>query len=122
MDRKTILVVDDDILIREMLSITFENEIIFTAKNGNEALKIIRNNSTIDCILTDYQMPEMDGLALLKNCKEQYPHIPVIMISGKQDIKSTALNLGAQAFISKPFLPEIVINEVKNITTAAFVR
>jgi len=75
------------------------------ARNGNSALNIIQENKDIDLILTDINMPEMDGLELLKLVKAKRPWITAIVISayyGDLDNIRTAMNLGAFDFIQKP--------------------
>ncbi|NQY75236.1 MAG: response regulator [Candidatus Margulisbacteria bacterium] len=115
MERKQILVVDDDILIQEMLIICLDDFEIVTANNGKKGMALVHPNSQFDCILTDYQMPEMNGIEFLKHCKITVPNIPIIMMSGVNDIKKIAISNGACAFINKPFYPEILLNELDHL-------
>ncbi len=101
-----ILVVDDEQGIRESLNIllTSEGHSIDTAANGREALDCI-NQKHYDLVLTDIMMPEMDGLALLKEIKEKMKNTSVIIITAYGTVPRavTAVKEGASDFIIKPF-------------------
>lgn len=101
----TILIVDDDDAIRgmifDLLSDKYECN---TASMAEEALQYIEVE-TYDAILTDIAMPGLTGVELLQKIQEHHPATPVILISGKgseQDPKDL-LDLGAFAYITKPF-------------------
>jgi two-component system, cell cycle response regulator len=106
----TILIVDDneDILefLGKILNIKYT---IVKAKNGNEAL-IILNKQAVQLIVSDIMMPIMDGFELCKVIKTnfEYSHIPLILLTAKNDIqnKIEGLELGADAYIEKPFSKE----------------
>ena len=106
MSKQQILIVDDNpnmsSLLAEMLEI-FE----FSSKragNGQEALDIL-NRDDFSMVITDLRMPEMSGSELLKNIKEKFPQLPVVVISGYNlaEEEDTLMATLADGFINKPF-------------------
>jgi sigma-B regulation protein RsbU (phosphoserine phosphatase) len=105
-----ILVVDDEPDLQLMISQKFrkqvrDNELHFAyAKSGVEALQKLQENGETDVVLTDINMPEMDGLTLLAKLNEQYPLIKAVIVSAYGDMANirTALNRGAFDFVTKP--------------------
>ena len=105
-----ILIVDDEHDVYTMINQQYENTIagfevnFISAYNGLEALNILEQNPDIDIILTDINMPVMDGLELLANVNKRWPSIKVIVISAYNDMKNIrkAMNQGAFDFITKP--------------------
>ena len=101
---KTILIVEDSIVIIKLLSLSFVGKgfKVLTAGDGFEALETAIKND-VDLIITDLNMPQMDGITLLKNLKENEDtkNIPVILMSsmkpGADEIKNCF------AFLQKPF-------------------
>ncbi|GJL53375.1 MAG: hypothetical protein NPIRA02_05070 [Nitrospirales bacterium] len=120
---KRVLIVDDQasnrLILRELLE-TLE-WVCTEASNGVEGLERVRHAKP-DLILTDYHMPEMDGLKLLEELKNTPAHrdIPVIMITAHStaDIHSQALSLGVSTVLPKPFEFEALFRAVSNIVTA----
>lgn len=105
-----ILVVDDEVDLEVLITQKFrrkiragEYEFVF-ALNGREALEILQEHPEIDMILSDINMPEMDGLTLLTRVKEQNPLLKAVIISAYGDLENirTAMNRGAFDFITKP--------------------
>lgn len=105
-----ILVVDDEtdleVLIKQKFRQKIRNnqyEFLF-AVNGNQALKQIADNSDIDIVLSDINMPEMDGLTLLSRINEQNSLLKSVIVSayGDMDNIRTAMNRGAFDFVTKP--------------------
>ncbi|MGR3318695.1 MAG: response regulator [Candidatus Anammoxibacter sp.] len=101
-----VLVVDDDPNIRELLrqELELERYNVLEAKDGVEALKIVKNRDNhVDLILLDIMMPDIDGFDVLSSIKanEKLAHIPVIVISA-YDYKQKMYLLGAEGFIIKP--------------------
>jgi two-component system chemotaxis response regulator CheY len=118
---KKILVVDDSATMRSML-VSIIEEIkgveLVEASNGFEALKALPQQS-FDLILTDINMPEINGLEIVHFVKSNptYQKIPLIIIStehGQADIKK-GLELGAQKYITKPFDPDHLKKTVKEL-------
>lgn len=123
---ETILVVDDEpnylIILEELLE--DEGFEVLTAKNGNEALEIAEK-SDINLIVTDMQMPGMNGVELLSETKKRWPAIPVIMVTafGEVDKAVSAMQAGAFNFLSKPFKnDELIANINKAIEHHTIVR
>ncbi len=118
---KTMLIVDDGAMNREMLRNQFCQEFhVLEAQNGEEALQIVKEQkNTIDIVLLDLMMPEMSGIEVLKQRKqlEYFQKIPVIVITGSGSIEDqvAAFEEGASDFVSKPFTPQIVATRVKNV-------
>lgn len=118
---ETILIVDDMSMNRQILRIMFESEYhILEAADGKEALDIVKKNSSrIDLILLDVMMPVMDGREFLQRKKEDLTiaHIPVIIITSDDSRQQqiNALSMGANDYVVKPFIPEVVIRRVCNV-------
>lgn len=117
--RYTVLVVEDS---PEMLSfvvkqLSGEYEVL-TAGNGVEALDVLKEN-TVNLIISDIVMPEMDGLELCDHLKSEldYSHIPIILLTAKTNLQSKieGLKLGADAYIEKPFSVEYMRVCVSNL-------
>lgn len=104
--RDSILVVDDDAALREMLCdlLTEQGYEVAEAESGEQALEKAFE-SEFACILTDLQMPGMDGLGLLGALRERHPEIPTVMMTSFGSIETAveAMRLGAHDFITKPF-------------------
>ena len=123
-----ILVVDDEIdlepLLKQLLRKKIrakEFELIF-ARSGKEALQKIKSDRTIDMVLTDLSMPEMDGLTLLNKLREIDNNIKAVVISAYGDLKNirAAMNCGAFDFITKPIDFEDLIITIDK--TLAYVK
>ncbi len=105
-----ILVVDDEpdleLLIRQKFRKKIkQNELDFLfAINGQKALELLKENNNVDLVLTDINMPEMDGLTLLKELNEKDYFLKTVIVSAYGDMENirTAMNLGAFDFITKP--------------------
>ncbi len=106
MDKPSILVVDDELLIRDLLYDFFSGQgwNISVAENGEKALDIINSNK-IDLVLSDIRMPEMDGLTLTSRVKESHPEIPIVLMTGfpSVDTAVTALRSKVEDYVIKPF-------------------
>ena len=105
-----ILVVDDEPDLASMIRQRFrrqirQNEYNFAfAQNGVEALETLKNDDTIDLVMTDINMPVMDGLTLLSNIEEAFPKCKSVVVSayGDMDNIRIAMNRGAFDFLTKP--------------------
>lgn len=119
--RSRILIVDDSGMNRMMLSELLEDRYdILEASNGAEALSLIRQNlSSLDLVLLDIVMPELDGFGVLANMKKRrwLEVIPVIMISSEGDSASIerAFNLGASDYIQRPYKGFLIHRRIINI-------
>ena len=120
MPRHTILVVDDETSIREMLVISLESAgyNVLQAENAKTAHSLVLDKHP-DLILLDWMMPVTTGLELLRRLKrdEMTDHIPVIMLTAKaeESSKISGLDSGADDYIAKPFSPRELLSRVKAI-------
>ena len=119
--RPALLIADDSELSRNLLSALFESDYeILRAADGAEALELLsRNADRIAVILLDLRMPVMDGWEFLarKNQMEAAGGIPVVVISA-EDSESQQINMlenGVNDYVTKPFIPEVVVRRVKNV-------
>ncbi|MFH1292649.1 MAG: response regulator [Pseudomonadota bacterium] len=105
MKTKTVLIVDDDRIIREQLQKELKREYFktFLASDGKTALESL-NREEIDIVILDVRLPDMDGLEVLKEIKEKRPDCEVIVITGmgSQEIAIKSLRKGAIDYIEKP--------------------
>jgi len=103
--KKTILLVDDESAIREVLNISLSDTgyNVLTAENGTQAINIIKNND-VPVVITDIKMPGIDGIELLRKIKSKNPETEVIMLTGHGDLELAikSLKLEAMDFITKP--------------------
>jgi len=101
--RKTILIVDDEAIIRDLCARALKGYRVLEAAEGEEALLIFEQGG-IDVILTDVMMPGMGGIELLKRLKELEPTLVVIVMTGfaEKDVVLNALKADADDFITKP--------------------
>ena len=106
MTQPSILVVDDELLIRDLLYDFFQQQgwTIAVAENGARALEILRSRK-IDILLTDIKMPQMDGLALTTQVRSLYPDIPVVLMTGYPSVETAVEGIKAKVedYIIKPF-------------------
>jgi two-component system chemotaxis response regulator CheY len=118
-----ILVVDDSTAIRKILiRVLRQTELaiaeILEARDGLEALEIVRNHP-LNLILSDINMPNLDGLGLLAELKgnDQWRALPVVMITteGSEEKVSQAIRLGSAAYIRKPFTAEQIQEKIAGI-------
>jgi len=109
--KSSILLVDDDPAMREMVEdlLSAAGHDVTTAANGVEAIGAVDGRG-FDCILSDIQMPEMDGLSLLGALRERSPETPVVLMTSFGSIETAveAMRLGAHDFVTKPFESERV--------------
>lgn len=115
-----ILIVDDAALMRIMLRNILAkagHQVIGEASNGVEALGLLKVKKP-DLIMLDITMPEMDGIATLEKIKVLNQTAKVIMCSalGQENIVKSAIKLGAEDFIIKPFDEERILEAIKKIT------
>lgn len=113
--KEQILIVDDEKEIADLVTLYLENEgfSVFKFYSSAEALKCI-NTQSIDLAILDIMMPEIDGLKLCQIIREQYNY-PIIMLTAKSTEldKINGLMLGADDYLTKPFLPLELVARVK---------
>lgn len=119
------LIVDDVEVNREILRVHFETKYdILMAENGEQALRMLEScQGNIDIVLLDLQMPGESGMTLLEKRREldYFKNVPVVVITGsdsKED-QIAAFQLGANDYIPKPFVPEIVVSRVANVMASS---
>lgn len=107
MNQGTVLVVEDDPTLREVLSETLEmaNYQVKTAKNGEDALRRLEQSDDISLLLSDVQMEPVDGHKLLKSARSRYPDMPVILMTAYGTVEKAvqAMQDGAVDYLVKPF-------------------
>lgn len=115
-----VLVVDDEEVVRAsyLRSLTNRHCQVRTVSNGKDALQLMGQQS-FDVVLLDQRMPGMDGMAVLKSIKSQWPETEVIMITGypAMDSAKEAVQLGAYDYLSKPIGPDEVIHAANGAMT-----
>ena len=120
MDRKRILVVDDEIYIVHILefSLTMEGYSILTASNGEEALRVI-DSERPDLVVLDIMMPKLDGYEVCRRLRqdEQFQELPVILLSakGRPIDREAGLQAGADDYITKPFSPRKLLEKIREL-------
>ena len=115
---ESILIVDDEAMIRDLLSsaLTQEDYSCHQAPNVDEAFKIL-NTEAIDLVISDIMMPGKSGVDLLRELKQVNMDIAVLMITGLTDMNTAmeCIRLGADDYISKPFSISRVLLTVRNM-------
>ncbi len=116
-----ILLVDDEEDILELLENILQNKYqVMKASNGMEAIKLI-SEEAVNLMISDVMMPEMDGFELCRKVKStlEFSHIPVILLTAKNTIqaKVEGLELGADAYIEKPFSREHLLAQIHSLLT-----
>ena len=115
--KPTILIVDDEPGARESLGVILEDDYqLLSVGSGPEALETFQKKP-INLILLDVNMPDMDGLAVLRKIKEQDEEIDVIMVSALNQARKAvdAIKLGAYDYITKPYEPEDILSTVNRV-------
>ena len=123
MDNANFLVVEDSPTMRQLISFSlkrFKNAKIIEAVDGVDALKKLSGPDQIDLILTDINMPVMDGLKLVSLVRQnaQLKNIPIIIIittEGAEEDRERGLALGANAYISKPIQSSHLIKTISEL-------
>jgi excisionase family DNA binding protein len=116
----TVLIVDDDPRLREYIRVNLEMEgyAVREAGSADEGLSVL-DESTPDLVLLDVMMPQVDGWEMLRRVQERHGvgTIPVIMFSGKvgDEQAAEAASRGAQGFVGKPFNPQELIDQTKQL-------
>ena len=115
-----VMVVDDSIPLRNDIKRMLSAQMykVYTAAHGEEALVYLKDNPDMKLILTDYNMPVIDGFELTKQIREEYSKVELSIIAitanSKDMISSKFLKIGANDFINKPFTKEELVCRVNN--------
>jgi len=117
----TVLIVDDSITVRELLSMTF-NKVgyrVEQARDGQEAWEKLRSGLPCDLVFCDIEMPRMDGLELLSRLQKDpnLCHIPIAMLTsrGADRHRQMAVQLGAKGYFTKPYLEEMLLDAAQRM-------
>src|SRR3989344_4418302 len=119
MPKEIILIVDDEPDILDVLTLTLSEHFeVFQAANGQQGLELVKTKAP-DLIITDYKMPVMDGRQFCQALKKDIllQHIPVIMLTGKGEVKDKVggIDAGADDYVVKPFEPEELLARIRMI-------
>ncbi len=121
MDKKKILIVDDEAEMLQVLKVRIEadNYIVLTASNGEEGLEKTKNEKP-DLILLDILMPKKDGYTFVKEIKadDNLRNIPIIMLTGKAEMKDLFAIEGIKDYILKPFDDVELMKKIKQLLPA----
>jgi len=118
---KTILAVDDSASIRAMVSFTLKGVgyVVVEAVDGQDALDKAKSNNDVHLILTDLNMPRMDGLTLIKSLRSlpRYRTAPILMLTTESSdmMKAQGRAAGATGWMVKPFDPKRLLEVIKKV-------
>ncbi|NML22477.1 sigma-54-dependent Fis family transcriptional regulator [Pseudoflavitalea sp. G-6-1-2] len=112
-----VLVIDDDRDICFLMNkfLTRHGYETLESYSPKKALEVLDETQNIDIVLCDYRMEGMDGKTILLKIKEKYPAMPVIIITGYNDLKTAVdvMKLGAYDYVTKPLYPEEILNTIQ---------
>ncbi len=121
MPTKNLLVVDDSATTRMLISLTLKKEGIYEiveVTNGKEAVDKL-SVEAVDCVLTDINMPQMNGLDLISYIRAEHkePRVPIIVITtrGEEESRDNGLKRGANAYLTKPISGPKLVSLVKEL-------
>lgn len=115
---KTVLVVDDSVVVRQVVSLTLRSAGFSTidAVNGADALKKLQSTQ-VEMIVTDLNMPEMDGIAFIREVRSRdaVRHLPIVMLTtvSQEEKKQEGRMAGATAWVYKPFSARQLLDTVR---------
>jgi DNA-binding NtrC family response regulator len=115
--QRTILVADDEVIIHEVLAILLQRQgyVVLSAFDGQEALEVSRKYpGKIDLVITDVDMPRMNGIGLCMRLLEERPGIKVIVMSGTSTDEIVRQSIKAP-FLHKPFKSEALLTSVREM-------
>ena len=109
----SVLIVDDEAPVRDMVGWLLDDAGYDThsVSGGQEALAFMRAKRPIDLVLSDINMPGMDGIELSRSIEIEFPRVPVLLISGRPRPE------GVKAFISKPLRASALTSEIERMTS-----
>lgn len=118
---KTVLLVEDERRLREIVSDYFRNEgfEIIEAEDGKKALELFAEHE-IDLIMLDIMLPEIDGWSVCRRIRKESA-VPIIMLTARSDEDDTLLGfeLGADEYVTKPFSPKVLVARAKTLLKRA---
>ncbi len=118
-DKKTVLVVDDEMRIRKLLSdfLTRAGYSVLESADGEDAISIIYNTKNdISLVVLDIMMPKLDGWQVLEKIRECF-RIPVILLTAKSEESDQlkGFRMGADDYVTKPFSPSVLLARIDNL-------
>ncbi|MGG0357056.1 response regulator transcription factor [Bacillus tropicus] len=118
---KTVLLVEDETRLREIVSDYFRNEgfEVIEAEDGKKALELFAEHE-IDLIMLDIMLPEIDGWSVCRRIRKESA-VPIIMLTARSDEDDTLLGfeLGADEYVTKPFSPKVLVARAKTLLKRA---
>src|SRR5438034_10708537 len=113
---RSILVVDDNANLRETLAAILDNAgyQVLQAANGDAALAEMRQRP-VNLLITDLVMPEKEGFETMRHVRQEFPHVPIVAISGKSEYLPIAQALGAAVVFEKPIAYTELLQAVQKL-------
>ncbi len=124
MNTKTVLVVDDEESILELVELHLRKEglSVLKAASGEEAMTVLRNHA-VDLVILDLMLPGINGLEVCRRMKayEATANIPILMLSARSEETDivVGLELGADDYVTKPFIPKVLVARVRALLRRA---
>lgn len=121
---KTALIVDDSRTMRQMVAFTLTNAgfTVVEAEDGKDAINKVSGGAKMDIVVTDLNMPEMDGIALIKELRKMstFKFTPILMLTTESAMekKKEGKEAGATGWIVKPFNPEVLLKTIAKVLPA----
>lgn len=116
--KANILIVEDESAVRETLKIILENDgyNVMEAEKGKDAVQLI-NNNTFDIILIDYNLPELNGLEVIKQSNAASKHLISVLITGVRSLEVAieGMRYGTRDYLVKPIVPEELLKTLDKI-------
>lgn len=121
---KTALIVDDSRTMRQMVAFTLTSAgfTVVEAEDGKDAVNKVSGGAKMDIVVTDLNMPEMDGIALIKELRKMstFKFTPILMLTTESAMekKKEGKEAGATGWIVKPFNPEVLLKTIAKVLPA----
>ena len=118
---KTALIVDDSRTMRQMVAFTLTNAgfTVIEAEDGKDAVKKVSGGVKMDIVVTDLNMPEMDGITLIKELRKMntFKFTPILMLTTESALekKKEGKEAGATGWIVKPFNPDVLLKTIAKV-------
>lgn len=118
---KTALIVDDSRTMRQMVAFTLTNAgfTVVEAQDGKDAVSKVSGGAKMDIVVTDLNMPEMDGIALIKELRKMstFKFTPILMLTTESAMekKKEGKEAGATGWIVKPFNPDVLLKTIAKV-------
>lgn len=121
---RTALIVDDSRTMRQMVAFTLTNAgfTVIEAEDGKDAVKKVSGGVKMDIVVTDLNMPEMDGITLIKELRKMntFKFTPILMLTTESTVekKNEGKEAGATGWIVKPFNPDVLLKTIAKVLQA----